>query len=457
MKRTCPSRTGLLAAAVCAALLSGCAHYKANPLPTSTSFKRDLGQLSVESNSMPTLALRAHRFDPSDGLDMTEVAMLAVANNPDLRLARADVGLSRAQAFSAGLLPDPQLSVARTPQMGNPPDSSIAFNASLTIDISSIINRPNARRAAANDTRKVNLNLLWQELQVISQARTLFVKVTTQERTYAVLDKSRALFQDRLDRTRTAASRGLLATDSVTPHLTALQDVLRQLNDLERQRNQSRHDLNTLLGVAPDVDVRLVGQADLPPIDAAQAADAVRDLPARRADLRALQAGYAAEDDRYRGALLAQFPALTITPQRARDTTYINTSGVGIGIALPLFNRNRGNIAIELATRDKLKTEYQGRLDAATSEIDRLMKEQRIVERQLAAIAPALAELQTVADRAETAFAARNVDALVLTNAQTALLGKQIEQITLQEALQDQRISLQTLIAADVGSDQVPQ
>ncbi len=53
--------------------------------------------------TMPLPELAAHRFDPSDGLDIDEVAMLAVANNPDLKLSRDDLGIARAQAYSAGL------------------------------------------------------------------------------------------------------------------------------------------------------------------------------------------------------------------------------------------------------------------------------------------------------------------------------------------------------------------
>jgi outer membrane protein TolC len=43
---------------------------------------------------------------------MDEVAMIAVANNPDLKATRGQVGVAEAQAFAAGLLPNPQFSFA---------------------------------------------------------------------------------------------------------------------------------------------------------------------------------------------------------------------------------------------------------------------------------------------------------------------------------------------------------
>ena len=38
--------------------------------------------------------------------------MIAVVNNPDLKAMRGQVGVAEAQAFAAGLLPNPQFSFA---------------------------------------------------------------------------------------------------------------------------------------------------------------------------------------------------------------------------------------------------------------------------------------------------------------------------------------------------------
>lgn len=68
--------------------LSGCATYQSLPLDDGVA-AADWRHLTIDARDMPLPALARHRFDPSDGLDMTEVAMLAVVNNPDLKLARA--------------------------------------------------------------------------------------------------------------------------------------------------------------------------------------------------------------------------------------------------------------------------------------------------------------------------------------------------------------------------------
>jgi outer membrane protein TolC len=243
---------------------------------------------------MPLPELSSHKFDPTDGLDITETAMLAVVNNPDLRTARAATGIAHAQAFSAGLLPDPQVSLAaQVPDVGQP-GTTIAYSFGLTYDVIALLTRAPRRAAALREAGRADLNLLWLEWQVVSQARQLFVRLTQETQLMEFLEQNRTLFTDRYRRTETALDRGLFTLDAVTPHLTALQDVSRQLNDLERLVSQNRHDLNALLGLAPDVLVPLVGPAELPELDEAGIEKLLPDLTRRRPDLIALQRGYAA-------------------------------------------------------------------------------------------------------------------------------------------------------------------
>lgn len=178
--------------------------------------------------------------------------MLAVINNPDLKVARADVGIASAQAFAAGLLPDPQISLLRDFFNTAGPGSTAAFSLGVNYDFMALLTRSRIRSAAEADRRKANLTLLWQEWQVIAQARIFVIKLLYAQDAKALLEQSRSLFADRYDRTRKAVERGLLTADQATPNLLALADVNKQLGDLERQASQIRYDLNKLLGVAPD-------------------------------------------------------------------------------------------------------------------------------------------------------------------------------------------------------------
>jgi len=225
--------------------------------------------------------------------------------------------------------------------------------------------------------------------------------------------------------------------------------VQRQIFELERQSAQSARELNALLGLAPSTVLQLQDSAEPVASDGAQVDAALAALPQRRPDLIALQAGYRAQDERYRGALLAQFPALNIGLTRARDSSGIGSDAIGITMSLPFLNRNRGNIAIERATRQKLHDEYQQRLQTSRNDIAGIAAEQALDARQLAQVDAAIVELRTVLARSDTAYRADAVDALTYANARAALLAKQVERINLWQAMLEQRVALQTLLGVD--------
>jgi outer membrane protein TolC len=436
--------------------LAGCATYRERPLNTASTLPDRIPDFTIDPRQMSLPALAAHRFDPADGLDMTEVAMLAVVNNPDLKIARAAAGVAHAQAFAAGLLPDPQLGLAADVPAGGQPAPVTAYSLGISYDVIALLTRRPLRDAARREAEQTDLNLLWLEWQVVSQSRQLFVRLQEGMQVMAVLNEYHAVFADRYRRTQTALDRGLVTLDTVTPHLTAEQDVSRQINDLARLVIQSRHDLNALLGLAPEVAAPLVGPVELPELDDASIDKVRSELPRRRPDLIALQRGYGAGELRYRAAVLAQFPSFTIGFTSASDTSNIHTAGLGVSLSLPIFSRNRGPIAVERATRDALYVEYQQRVNTADSGIRRLLAEQRLNRRQLVDVDQGVADLSRAAVNTEAAFQARNIDALALANLQAALLAKKIERINLEHAILEQRVALQTLVGGDVPVRNVP-
>jgi outer membrane protein TolC len=427
--------------------LAACASYRPLALGPVPELPARPGQIQVDTRSLPFPVLASHRFDPRDGLDEIEVATLAVVNNPDLKLARDDLALARAQAFAAGLLPDPQLALAGDlSNSDGGPDASRAFSLGLSYDVGALVAHAAGRRAARADTQKTDLALLWQEWQVASQARLAWVKLSHGRRLLAVLEDNRKLFAGRAARTQQALQAGLLASDAALPNLAALQDIDKQIHDLQRQLSQTAHDLNALLGLASDADLRLQDGAPAAFADEGAADAALATLPQRRPDLRALEAGYTAQDERYRAALLAQFPALNVGLTRSRDNSNVYSNSIGITLSLPLLNRNRGNIAIEQATRQKLHDEYAVRVQAARGEIRAILDQQRLDREQLGRVDAALAQLEPAVANSGLAARSALIDALAYANARAALLSKQAERIALQQQIAEQRVALQTLL-----------
>jgi len=436
-----------------AGLLAGCAGYRPEPLPAAPRMARDVAQIEVDAARMPLPRLRSHRFDPSDGLDIDEVAMLAVANNPRLKVARDRLGIARAQAFAAGLLPDPQLALTRDDPTSGGPGTTSAFSLGLSEDVRALLTRPVARRAARAHTRQVNLDLLWQEWQVVSRARLLFVRNLEQRRLLGVLEQNESLFAERARRARAALAEGNLTLEAASADLVAAQEAGRQIDELERRLERNRLDLDLLLGLEPGTTLDLVGGATLPPLDEAGVRARLQTLARRRPDLLALRAGYESQELRTREAVLAQFPALSVGLNRARDTSDVYTLGIGITLSLPVFDGNRGNIAIQRATRRSLHDQYAQRVAAAKAEVHGILQSQRLLERQLQGVRSSLAELGRAAASADEAYRAGNLSELAYAGLRAGLLAKRVEAITLQQRILEQRVALATLVGGDLPLD----
>ncbi|QBR03798.1 TolC family protein [Paraburkholderia pallida] len=443
-------RAALCSAVAAVFLLSACAVYHAQPLPSGDTLltQDDVSRVQIDPAKMPLPELAAHRFDPSAGFDMEDVALLAVANNPDLKLARDDLGIAQAQAFSAGLLPDPQVSISS--DYPGAAGFSRAFSYGLSMDVMAIITRSANKQSADATVRKTDLGLLWQEWQVVAQARQLYVKARFQDETLPLLAQQAELAHTRYARTAHAASEHNVSADTATAALTSWEDARKQYADMQHAREQTRHDLNALLGLAPDVDLPLSGAAMVEPPDASTLDAAVAALPKRRPDLIALQAGYEAQEQKYRAAILNQFPSLSVGFTRQRDTSEIYTSGFAINLTLPVFNRNRGNIAIEQATRQHLADEYQNRLNAAYADIAHLRADSAIAAQQLAQDEAALPELDRAAAHAHDAYATHDITLGQYVDAQSAALARRVDAATGREALAEQRIALQALLGSAI-------
>lgn len=384
-RRPCPPACGALSdlsrvpigcflVLAAATLLAGCATYAPLPLGQGRG-AASVAQLTAPTGDMPMPGVATHRFDPADGIDATEAAMLAVANSPDLKLKRDALGLARAQAFAAGLLPDPQLSAGRDFPVQPGPGLTTAYNLGLSADLGALLTRSSRVAAARGQADQVNLELLWAEWQTVAQARLLFDQVLNLRAQAQRLDAEQRALAPVGRYVQQALQAGNLTYDSASAGLGAEADVTRRRAANALALHQAEADLRGLLGLAAQAPLPLVGAPYRPQPTPAQIDRALGALPQRRPDLLALQAGYRAQEARLRGAILAQFPALTIGFNRARDTGDVTTRGFSLGITLPLFDRNRGNIAIEQATRAQLRDDYAARLLAARSDVRRLSED----------------------------------------------------------------------------------
>ncbi len=436
------ARSCLMWASVTLVLLQGCQTYAPLLLNWQARLADHLSDLEFGSAPQP--------------LSIDTVSLLAATNNPDLRAARAERGIAAAQVLQAGILPNPSLGGSYAFLLGGP-GTSAAFTASLTEDVKSLVTLSARRHSASAAAQQVDASVLWQEWQTIGKARLLFVDIVEGDQQHRLLEKTGGVLEARLAGEQQALAQGNATLTDVVPALTAVADLKKQLDDLDRQQETRRRDLDMLLGLAPEVPLPLDGQPNLPPIDPAAVTAILPTLGDRRPDLIALQLGYRSEEEKLRAAILAQFPALVFGGAGGRDTTDVLSAGPQITMDLPIFDRNQGNIAIETATRQKLHDEFTARLATGKGEVKSMLADAALIAQQIETVQKQISELQKAATQAESAYRAGNLDARSYVDMIVGALAKDQELVTLELLRLEQQVAIATLVGAGMPPAAMPQ
>ncbi len=413
-------------------LLGGCAHYTALPLPHEAALAPSVAALPAPQAEAAPL-----------GVD--QVVALALANNPDLQAIRAKHAMALAGVKQAGLLPNPSLSGAFLPLLsgvGTVP----AWNIGLSQNIRSLIVYSSKRRAAGYAARQVDADIVWQEWQVAGQARQLATDLIVGQRSRASYEAVWRLLRDRNAKAEAALAAGTLTLVLVAPGRVALQTARSALDTLDQKLLSQRHQLNALLGLTADAVLPLSDQAQLPPIDPAAIRASLASLPDRRPDLLALRMGYAQADEQLRQAILSQFPDLVLGGGAASDNSKVINAGPNIAVPLPVFDRGQGSIALARATRAQLHADYTARLKAATGQVEAMLAEMDQLSKQLAVVRRDLPAARAAADRAAQAFGTSTLDERSYIDLLSNRYTKEQDVMTLELALLDRQIALQTLL-----------
>jgi cobalt-zinc-cadmium efflux system outer membrane protein len=436
----------MLAWPIAAALLaSGCATYTAEPLSLEESTLLSPPVAAVLARDAATIDrpfLRPVAIDLAQPLDSNAVAILAVLSNPDLKALRTRAGVADAQVFSAGLLPDPSFSFNVDPLLSGP-DVFTGLGSSLGVSLAALRTRGVVRAQTRAQARQVRLDLAWAEWQTSGQARIQAARIGALERSEALARDSRDDAQSILDRMLRAAGRGDILPDLVQGARLAAFDAADWLRLAERDLAAARLELLRLIGFPPAYRLQLAATPLPPPPPDAERLFAI--ARTQRTDLQALRAGYDAQEAAVHKAVLDQFPSLDLSVNWARDTANNITLGPSVAFTLPLWNRNRGGIAIERATRAALRAEYESRLFQTRAEIAAGVDSLALLRRQRAAILRDLPELERFA-RANRRAADRGDLALnTALTAEQALRDKRILLASAERDVIEQTIALELL------------
>lgn len=430
-------------------ILQGCATYHPLPLTRSRVAQKlaapNMETIEIKARTIRHPLLKPVKFNYRDGLSPDEAAILAVLVNPELRALRDEKGLAEAQLLQAGILPNPQFSASLdVPTGGSTRGTVNAYGLGLGWDFASLISRGARKEAARSQSASVNLQVAWQEWQVAQAARLHVYRLIFIGAQLALARKTATQLKGNLETVQKAFSMGAKTIVDLDAAKMAYRDARNRILVLEQEEIQERHGLNRTLGL-PANDVLLLQKNVKTPSFRSLPSyrEIMKGLESRRLDLLALKKGYESQEARVRAAILSQFPAINIGVNHARDTGNVVTTGFGITIDLPFFDRNQGRIAVERATRKQLFDEYVARVFLVRSNVASLLGSMKSIRKQITAAEESVKISSGLVKAYGKALSEGNADIIVYNNLRDQLETRRLGVLKLQSDLTDMAIALE--------------
>jgi len=280
-------------------------------------------------------------------LSRREAADSALAHNPQLRVAAAQVRQARARVTEATAIPDLSLSadvngLPSATRLGAGTGSDVALGLTLPFPTRLRL----LGRIGNADVATAEYALAQLQQQTVSQTVQAYDALLVAERHQADLRETRALAADFLEKTRVHFQQGSVARLDVIKAQVDLAQVDNALIANERDVANARAGLNRLMGRALGAPIEaadsLTVPASLPDLDAllARARDARPDL----LGLASQRRGAAASASLARSFWL---PDLNFDFEKnfAQGSPSSYTTGIGFSIPLFFWNHTRGEVA----------------------------------------------------------------------------------------------------------------
>ncbi len=383
-------------------------------------------------------------FNCKDGISPGEAAIIAVIANPKLRVVRDKRKIASAQLLQAGILPNPSFSYnIGIPAHGEKNNKVYSFGFGLGWDISSLIMRSIRMDAAKADASSIDLEIAWQEWQVAEDARLHAWNLIFAEKRLALVKSKKTILKKILNNTIKSVDMGTATKLDLSMAETAMQEAELSFIDEKAKINRERLEFNRAAGFPPGKIIPM--EKDIVPLS--EKCPPVKTLfnyaMEKRLDLAALRLGYKSEEARVRGAVYSQFPKINIGLTREKDTDGLKTTGFGINIELPFFDRSEGHIAMERASRRKLYDEYVFRVFKARSDIASLVQAIKSIRKKITGVDNTTASLKIFVKNCRIAAYSGRIDIFSYYKALENLFTIQIHRIDFEQKIIDRKIGLE--------------
>ncbi len=335
-------------------------------------------------------ALEAHgrtqTADPDSRLmRASDAAALALAGNPGLRAAYADLGLAHADLYAASRIANPVLSASRLTG-----DGSGQHTIGLAASIADVLTLGSRTRAAKDDLAAHRLELASLARSTAAAAEQGFYRLVAARHVVLLREQSAhaALLSARLAEPYYRA--GNLTDRELALHQAAAADAELEAIEARMAASAARAQLAQVMGVSSAADWSVPELLDTPPADDPNPADMLMLARERRTDLAA---AIARTDAAARRARLENWAPLLgdlqVGYERERDGSETHR-GPGIEFGLPIAlqggarrARARAELGRRLAELEGIRQSIEGDVRLALADLGGAREKLRVYREQL--------------------------------------------------------------------------
>ncbi|HEY2082535.1 MAG TPA: TolC family protein [Verrucomicrobiae bacterium] len=402
------------------ALLTGCAHFKSQPISPETSAAHfDARSLTNEDLRAFLQTNRVVVEWPPRAWDLNTLTFAAFYYQPALAEARAQYASTLAAEVTAGERPNPSIVATPTYDTTTPPPwiPGVSFD----IPLETAGKRGKRVAQAKFNSEAAKWDLVSAGWQARSRIRVALLNLYNARENESLLEHQEIAQSNVVHLLQGQLEAGVISSFEVTQARIAEETTQLALQDAKGQMDQARVQLAGALGVSShaldEIEFDFSAMKELPM--ALTAPEIRRDAVLNRADIRAALAQYAASQSALQLEIAKQYPDVHLNPGYELDQTD-NKWTLGLTVDLPVLNQNQGGIAEAKAKRAEAAAHFLAVQASAISEIDGALAGYDAALNK-SATAKALSEdLQRQLDSVRGQARLGEADALALANAEVS-------------------------------------
>lgn len=281
-------------------------------------------------------------------------------NNPELELYEAEIAVAKGGRKQAGIYPNPKLSTSlgqRSVSMGGLSDEGVAWSASL-VQTFDFPGRRELRKAIANENiRLAELGLNQYRAALDAEANIIGFKLLAAQRkaeaTTEVAERLRELSEVMVQRD----PAGVTPLIEIRIIKAAAISFRKQAIEASQELQSALFQANILRGQPIAMPLKIRATAiELP--EPSKETDFLFAAAKNNFRLKMRQAELEQQGLRIELSEKQRWPAISVGPfvEQAKGGDDETIAGIGISLPLPVWNSNKGNIAIERSRRAQAET-----------------------------------------------------------------------------------------------------